>query len=503
MVTHCARHRWRPRTLGLNRVNQKQSKANPRRGKRRPATSGPVAKADQRIGVPKSTGKNTPPGLVARELAVDLVVAVLTQNRAFDEALTAAFAAPRYADLEARDRGLARQIAATTLRYARPLQARLDSRLDKPLSARYARIGAILLTAAAQLCRLAIPPHAVISLAVDQTRYARAGSHLDKLVNAVLRGLVRDGVSVSSDRETIRETLPGWMWLRWVKNYGEATAQDIAEASLQEAALDLSVKSAPPQWAERLNGAALATDTVRLVPGGRIEDLEGFASGDWWVQDAAAALPARLASLTVGPAAEVADLCAAPGGKTALLAATGARVTAVEISADRLQRLAANLDRLGLSAELVEADIATWNPARQFDAVLLDAPCTATGTIRRHPDIIHLKRESDVARLATIQASLLENAVNLVRPGGCLVYCTCSLEPEEGEQQMSAFLASHPEFEVMPIEPGLAGIEASWITPEGYLRTLPPFTPTIVAEGDGVSVPKGMDGFFAARLRRL
>lgn len=443
-----------------------------------------------------------PPGLLARELAVDLVVAVLSQNHSFDEAMSAAFATPRYAALEARDRGLARQIAATTLRYARPLQARLDSRLDKPLSARYARVGAILLTAAAQLCRLAIAPHAVINLAVDQTRRARGGSHLDKLVNAVLRGLVRDDVSVTPDSETVRKVLPDWMWLRWVESFGEAVAQSIAEASLREAALDLSVKSNPTQWAERLSGAALATETVRLVAGGRIEDLEGFASGDWWVQDAAAALPARIASLTAGPAAEIADLCAAPGGKTALLAATGADVTAVDISADRLARLAANLERLGLTAELVEADIATWKPPRQFDAVLLDAPCTATGTIRRHPDIIHLKREADIARLATIQTSLLENAANLVRPGGCLIYCTCSLEPEEGEQQMSAFLASHPEFEVFPIEPGLAGIEAAWITPEGYLRTLPSFTPGIIPGAEAPSVPQGMDGFFAARLRR-
>lgn len=443
-----------------------------------------------------------PAGLLARELAVDLVTAVLHESRALDDAIAASFASPRFTGLEARDRALARQIAATTLRYARPLQALLDRRLDKPLPARYARVSAILLAAAAQLCRMATPPHAAISLAVEQTRLARGARHLDKLVNAVLRGLVRDGVALSDGPETAQHAFPDWMLRRWTQTYGNATAQAIAAASLHEAALDLSVKSEPQRWAERLGGVALATGSVRLSPGGRIEDLEGFATGAWWVQDTAAALPARL----IDPVAEIADLCAAPGGKTALLAVSGARVTAVDISADRLARMASNLDRLGLTAELVEADISAWMPGRQFDAVLLDAPCTATGTIRRHPDIIHLKRESDIAQLAGLQSRLLENAAKLVTLGGRLVYCTCSLEPEEGENQMRTFLAAHEEFEISRIEPGKFGIEHGWLTPEGFLRTLPCYTPAYVQRPPGVpdapAVPQGMDGFFVARLRR-
>ena len=438
---------------------------------------------------------------------MDIIDAVLHQSRALDEAIAAAFAAPRYASVEARDRALARQIAATVLRFGRPLQTLIDRRLDKPLPTRYARVAAILLAGAAQLCRLGTPPHAAISLAVEQTRLARGARHLDKLVNAVLRGLSRDGVILRDSPETVAEAFPDWMRRRWDKAYGEATAQAIAAASLHEAALDLSVKAEPARWAERLGGVALATGGVRLAAGGRIEDLEGFAEGHWWVQDAAAALPARLLGLALEIAGkEVADLCAAPGGKTALLAAAGAGVTAVDISASRLTRVQSNLDRIGLSAELVAADVESWAPGRQFDAVLLDAPCTATGTIRRHPDILHLKRESDVAQLAGLQARLLDKAAALVKPGGTLLYCTCSLEPDEGERQVEAFLAAHREFEVAPVAAGESGVEGGWLTPEGFVRTLPCFTPAPLpgspAPPTEAPMPSGMDGFFIARLRR-
>lgn len=491
------------------RVSQEQTGANAASGKPSGKTRRKSVKPRRGPRGPKPaipSASSGPVGLLPRELAADLITAVLHQRHALDEALARGFASARFAGLEARDRALARQIAATTLRYARPLQALLDQRLDKPLHPRYARVSAILLSAAAQLCRLATPPHAAISLAVEQTRLARGARHLDKLVNAVLRGLVRDAVSLSDAPAMARDAFPEWMWRRWAQNFGEDTAQAIAAASLNEAALDLTVKSDPLVWAERLGGVALATGTVRLVAGGRIEELEGFATGDWWVQDAAAALPARLLDATADTALEVADLCAAPGGKTALLAAAGARVTAVDISADRLARLSSNLERLNLSAELVEADVAAWSPDRQFDAVLLDAPCTATGTIRRHPDIPHLKRESDIAGLAVLQASLLSNTARLVRPGGQLVYCTCSLEPEEGEAQIVAFLQTHPDFKVSAIKAGESGVEAHWITPEGYVRTLPGYTPTLMPGSPGLSdaaeVPQGMDGFFIARLHR-
>jgi 16S rRNA (cytosine967-C5)-methyltransferase len=220
---------------------------------------------------------------------------------------------------------------------------------------------------------------------------------------------------------------------------------------------------------------------------GRIEDLPGFADGAWWVQDAAAALVVRLAGVVAGRS--VADLCAAPGGKTAQLAAAGAQVTAVDVSPVRLGRLRDNLARLHLQADVVEADAAAWSPGRTFDIVILDAPCSATGTIRRHPDILRLKRVDDIARMADLQRGMLANAADLVAPGGLLVYATCSLEPEEGERQIAAFLAKRPGFQRETIDPASINAVSAWFTPLGELRTLPFHL-------------SGMDGFCAARLRR-
>jgi 16S rRNA (cytosine967-C5)-methyltransferase len=431
-----------------------------------------------------------PAGLGARESAVRLVSAVKRSKRSLDDALVKEFAT---SSLEARDRGLARLIAATTLRRWGELDARLSSYLEKPLpDGKTGDLWPIVLCAAAQLLYLDTPPHAAVGLAVEQVRRDRYARHYDKLVNALLRRLTREGAGADTAQDRLKLNIPAWLYARWSAAYGEDTARAIAEASLREAALDISVKANAATWAERLGGTVLPTGSVRLAAGGRVEELAGYADGAWWVQDAAAALPARLLDDARGR--DVIDLCAAPGGKTAELAAAGARVTALDQSGQRLQRLRANLERLQLDAELVEADAASWNPGRTFDAVLLDAPCTATGTIRRHPDILHLKREDDVAALAALQARLLDNAVKLVKPGGLLVYCSCSLEPEEGPAQIAALLARAPQFKRVPIAPGEHGIDAAWITREGDLRTLPCHLPLAQQE------LSGLDGFFAARL---
>jgi 16S rRNA (cytosine967-C5)-methyltransferase len=308
----------------------------------------------------------------------------------------------------------------------------------------------------------------------------------------LLRRTVREGAAIVSGGDAVRLDIPAWLYARWTKTYGEADAHRIAQASLTEASLDLSVKGDASIWAERLGADVLPTGTLRLAAGGRIEDLAGYADGAWWVQDAAASLPARLFGPVAGLA--VADLCAAPGGKTAELAAAGADVTAVEHSSTRLARLRANLARLQLTANLVEADAASWAPGRTFDAVLLDAPCTATGTIRRHPDILRLKRPEDVGALAGLQAWLLDNAVRLLKPGGTLVYCTCSLEAEEGPDQIVRLLDGNPKLARVPIEAGVCGIAPEWLTPEGELRTLPFHLPNERPE------LSGLDGFYAARL---
>ena len=433
------------------------------------------------------------PGLAAREFAVALLTAVLRDGHTLEDATDAATReAP---PLEARDRALARLIAATVLRRQGELAAVLRAYLDRPLPARQGRLWPILLAAAAQLLVLGTPPHAAVALAVEQVRRDAGARRFDRLANAVLRRVAETGAGILADLDAPRCNIPDWLWDGWRQAYGEATARRIAAASLVEAPLDVSVKSEPAVWAERLGGVVLPTGSVRLPAGGRIADLPGYAEGAWWVQDAAAALPPRLFGEVGGLA--VADLCAAPGGKTALLAAAGARVTAVDIAPERLHRVRENLTRLKLTAELVLADAAGWAPPTRFDAVLLDAPCTATGTLRRHPDILHLKRPSDLDKLAGLQERLLRAAAELVRPGGLLVYCTCSLEPAEGEDQVARFLAGAPGFARVPIAAEEIGGEPDWITTAGDLRTLPFH---MQRPEPGLS---GLDGFYAARLRRL
>jgi 16S rRNA (cytosine967-C5)-methyltransferase len=314
------------------------------------------------------------------------------------------------------------------------------------------------------------------------------------LVNAVLRRIAREGAAKIAGSDVARLDTPDWLLQRWIAAYGETTALAIAAANAHEPALDLTVKTDADDWAAKLRGRVLPTGSVRTTPHGAITLMPGFAEGVWWVQDAAAALPARLFGAVAGQS--VADLCAAPGGKTLQLAQAGARVTAVDRSEQRLGRLRDNLQRCGLSAETVVADAAEWSGG-PFDAVLVDAPCTSTGTIRRHPDIPWLKRAADLTSLTALQRRLLERAVTLTRPGGTILYCTCSLEPEEGEHAVAALLADHPEVRRRPISPhDINGID-DFITPAGDLRTLPSGWP------DPDPRLAGLDGFFAARLERI
>ena len=431
------------------------------------------------------------PGEAARSAAVYALAGVFHFKRAFDDVLPEA--AAKFA-VETRDRAFARAIAAAALRHKGSLQHVITRFLDKPLPKDTGRLDAILLAAVAQLLILKTPPHAAISIAVDQCRLDSKARRFDKLVNAVLRRVSEKGAAILASVDTVSLDIPPWMLKRWRATYGEQAAGDIARASLAEAPLDLSVKGDAAGWARKLGGTVLPSGSVRLKAGGRIEDLEGYGDGAWWVQDAAAAMPAKLLGDVRG--LEVGDICAAPGGKTAQLAAAGARVVAVDASAERLARLTTNLARLGLAAETVAADVTTWNPPRKFDAILVDAPCTATGTIRRHPDILHLKRPEDVGALAAIQAGVLSAASRLLKQTGRMIYCTCSLEPEEGPMQIDAFLKSHPEFEAFGLDAALIGGMPGIISADGTLRTLPS---QLQDAGEGLS---GLDGFYAAGLRR-
>jgi 16S rRNA (cytosine967-C5)-methyltransferase len=401
---------------------------------------------------------------------------------------------PHFRTLEARDRSLVRAIVGQALRRRGEIAAALESVLDRPLPLGSEGLSALLHIAAAQILFLEVADHAAVSLAVEQAATDKRTGRARGLVNGVLRRLVRERDVILARPDSALLNTPGWLLAAWRAAYGDEVAVEIAAAHLVVPGIDISAKADPAGWAQRLGGELLPTGTVRLAETQRVFDLAGYAEGAWWVQDAAAALPVRLLGDVAGMA--VADLCAAPGGKTAALAAAGADVTAVDLSRSRLARLAANLRRLGLSARLEAADLLRWQPERRFDAVLLDAPCSATGTIRRHPDIPWLKNADDVVTLAGLQARMLDAASALVRPGGVLVFCTCSLQPEEGEAQVQPFLAAHSDFGLVPVEPGEIGGLAPAITSEGFLRTLP-----CHSFGDGPAM-RGMDGFFAARLRR-
>jgi 16S rRNA (cytosine967-C5)-methyltransferase len=433
-----------------------------------------------------------PPGLAARRIAADILDGVLRRRRPLDEQLDD-HAHSGLAALPDRDRALVRLLVASALRRLGTLRHLLGQLLARGLPADAPRVETALLLGAAQILWLEVPDHAAVDLAVRLVQSDRRAARYAGLVNAVLRRVAREGAQRLGAVDAATLDTPDWLLARWTRNYGTDTARAIALANGREPALDLTVKSNPEHWAEKLGGRVLPTGLVRAVAHGPVSQLPGFGEGAWWVQDAAAALPARLLGDVGGRA--VADLCAAPGGKTAQLAAAGARVIAVDRAPARLERLRQNLDRLRLDAELIAADATAWR-AGPFDAVLLDAPCTSTGTIRRHPDIPWLKRETDIAALATLQRRLLAQAVELTRPGGTLVYCTCSLEPEEGTEIVRDLLAGRAELRRQPISAAEGHGFAEWLTPDGDLRTLP----CHLADPD--SGMAGLDGFYAARLVR-
>ncbi len=433
------------------------------------------------------------PGLAARRLAADILDGVLRRGRPLDDELEAAAVRAALAGLPERDRALTRALVATVLRRLGSLRHLIGLFLERGPPAKAPRVETALLIGAAQILFLDVPDHAAVDLAVRLVQVDRQGSHFAGLVNAVLRRLAREGAERLAGLDPAVLDTPEWLLARWIETYGEATARAIAAANSQEPALDLTVKSDPEFWATRLGGRVLPTGTVRTIAHGAVTALPSFAEGAWWVQDAAAALPARLFGDVTG--LRVADLCAAPGGKTAQLAAAGARVTAVDRAPTRLDRLRENLTRLSLSAELIGADVAEWT-AEPFDAVLLDAPCSSTGTIRRHPDVPWLKRPADIATLAALQRRLIERAMALTKPGGKLVYCTCSLEPEEGEHVVADLLAHEPSVRRAPITASEVFGRGEFITRDGDLRTLPCHLP------DPDSRLAGLDGFYAARLEK-
>lgn len=433
-------------------------------------------------------------GLPPRRAAAQLLQAVLEKRVPFDTAFAEQAATGLLSRLAERDKALTRAIAGMALRRLGQIDAVFESFLERPLKGNTGLLRAVMRAALAEILFMDAPDHAVVNLAVHQLRDDRPSRKYTGLANAILRKAGEHGQALLGGQDGPRVNAPDWLWDAWRNAYGEEMARRIAQASQSEADLDITVKSNPALWAGRLGGTAVSSSTVRLSHKGRVEKLDGFDEGEWWVQDAAAALPVRLLGEVAGK--HVADLCAAPGGKTAQLAAAGARVTAIDISARRIVRLKENLQRLNLEVECVEANAALYTPQAPFDAILLDAPCSATGTIRRHPDIPWLKKSEDIIRLGALQSRLLAHAITLLKPGGVLVYCTCSLQQEEGERQVRDLIKLNSNVSPDPISLQEACGLSHSLTPEGFLRTWP--FQTQVNESSHIS-----DGFFIARFRTL
>mgnify|MGYP000532481581 CR=1 FL=1 len=425
-------------------------------------------------------------GLAPRACALDAFGQILGRGRSMDDALNGH---DGFSRLIPSERAFARTLIRTTLRHWGQADDLIKTCLERPLPKRATGVKDLLRLGIAQLLFMDTAAHAAVGSTVALAQTQGHGPHKG-LINAILRRLGRDGKAMVQAQDAARLNTPDWLWESWTQTYGEKTCRLIAEAHMNEPALDITPKGDVEKWAQALGAEVLPTGTLRLVRAGPVTKLPGFAEGAWWVQDAASALPARLLGDIKGK--RVLDLCAAPGGKTAQIAAAGARVTALDRSEKRLARLRENLTRLNLEAETVIADAARWKPAEPADAVLLDAPCSSTGTIRRHPDIAYLKRPEDVTKLAQVQERLLEAALDMVRPGGILIYATCSLQPEEGLDRVRALIVGGAPVERLSIAVEELGGMAELITPDGDLRSLPYH---LGAQG-------GMDGFYCARLKK-
>lgn len=438
---------------------------------------------------PRKHGKRNQPGLAARRVAAQLFAEVIGNRKSLDAALEDSKVS-KFAELYPQDKALARAIVSTTLRHFGEIDRLVQSKLrpkTKPMS-QYLR--GVMSTAVAQMHFMEVADHAAVSLAVDAAGADHKAQHFKPLVNGVLRNILRERDSFQHDPVL---NVPDWLRERLLSQYGAEKTLQIMQAHMQQAPLDLTVRKDPEDWATRLEGQVVGHTSVRLSKPAKIFELEGFKTGDWWVQDAAAAVPAEL--LLSGLAkrgkvedAHILDACAAPGGKTAQFASAGATVTALDVSAHRLKRLEENLLRLSLRAKSLTADLLSLDEAAKFNAILLDAPCSATGTIRRHPDVPWLKSDAQIGELVALQRQMLSKASRLLKPGGMLLYCTCSLLAAEGEEHLD-YIQSDLGLTVDPIAQSEVALSAPLTVANGVFRSTP-------------DISDGMDGFFAVRLMR-
>lgn len=467
-----------------------------RRTAERPLVLNNSQSAQKKNNKPKKADTPTIPGLAVRQTAAKLLAAIVEQKTSLDGLTDEQHGQPHYKALDGRDRALVRAILITALRHRRTIQALLEKRLDRPLPANATTLTHILHVAAAQILFLDLPNHAAVDLAVEHAKHDPRTRRFANLVNAILRALIRikDRALPAALSQTV--DAPDWFVERMNETYGVETTNAILASHRIEAPIDFTVKADAVAFADALGGTLTPTGSVRVSkPDGVISTLPGYENGEWWIQDAAAALPARLFKKIEGKS--VADLCAAPGGKTAQLAQAGAVVTAVEQSANRLRRLQENMSRLKLDAKFVHSDLIDLPEDQKFDAVLLDAPCSSTGTVRRHPDVLWTKNVADIEKLAAVQYRLLKKAVQLVPVGGTIVFSNCSLDRQEGEDLIDRFIAAEKNVAIDPVASDeIEGIEPL-LTSRGELRSTP-------ADFDlGTPQISGMDGFYAVRLTRI
>ncbi len=425
-----------------------------------------------------------------RALAADVLEDILFRRKSFDDAFSArTIHRARTSVLASRDRSFSYNLVATTLRRLGQIDDLIDNCLETPLPGKARGALTILRLGAAQLLFMNVSDHAAVNTSVDLAQLRRQGVY-KKLINAILRRLGREGSKMILAQDESRRNTPAWLWDNWCKAYGEDLTRRIASAHLIPPPLDITVKSNLEEVAEALGGTLLPTGSVRLQDRPSVEILPGFDQGDWWVQDTAATLPVKLFPHLKGK--RIIDLCAAPGGKTAQMAAAGAYVTAIDRSEKRIRLLQENMVRLSLDVSCIVEDAVQWRPREACDGVLIDAPCSATGTLRRHPDVQWIKSPNDVLGVAKIQRALLEASVGMVRPGGTIIFATCSLQPEEGPILIEDFLNSCNNVRRDPLDNDTRFFIPDMITADGDLRTFPHF----------LADYGGMDGFFAARLIR-
>ncbi len=424
-------------------------------------------------------------GYAARKAAVGVISAVMRRRTPLERAAAELIDGAR---LDLRDKGFARALVTESFRRWGQIDTLIRHFVARSPAPHKAGITPeILIAGTCELLFLNTPPHAAVDAANRVAQADRSAVHFKPLINAVLRRIAREGEAIIATQDAPKLNTPDWLWARWVLCYGETVARAIASAHLSIPPLDLSFCGDLPAIPDAVQ---LAIDRLRLMRSRRVEDIPEFDGGCWWVQDFAASLPARLLGEIAGR--RVLDLCAAPGGKTAQFCAAGAHVTALDASADRLDLLSENLARLRFTADLIKADMRDWSPPQPAPFVFLDAPCTATGTIRRHPDLPWLKSAADVEICAMRQQELLDAAAEMTEPGGLLVYAVCSLEPEECKEQIEAFLQRNSRFRREPVT-RIEVFDGLFMTAEGDLKTLPVYW----------AEKGGMDGFFAARMRSV